>query len=745
MRLSSGLLLAGASGAFGQFTRFTNSSTSAVESTTTSIVDTTSLETTTTTSALPTEAEFTLNLKNAVLGPGASFYPPPDGDSILLRPGSSSGARVRRQEDDTSLPTLVPGTALPPLPSGLPLPAFFTMPFSIPSYIWDPYFPLGPLFLVVSSVVYDSDFDRKRAEASDCVLEVLADGVVVAVEPINSSSQGSVEISSNPFRAPREVEFTYRQTCGSSSRIVGAIVNNVVAKLAPEGATATPIPSIPIRTEPATGTNSEGATTNSDGETIVPTGTNSEGATTNSEGETVFPTDTAINTNSEGATTNSEGETIFPTETTAETAVETNSEGATTTSYGETTIAIGTATGTTTSTASSTSSTATSPAGFPGDIGVFSLFGCVGSTAGFPSFTLAQSSESMDLETCAGLCTGRSYFGVYDTACYCGDVIDAADTSRVTLDLCDIQCPGDDTQFCGGDAPSAKLHRRQSVPNSRLLTVYAAAEAAVTITDSVTQTVTDQETIVTTYTTTVAGALSTTTQAVTATLICFAGKCYSSSSSDVAVYIFIEINSSDYDGQWVYISEPCSCAGGQRYVPKFCSRGSCSGITVYKPQECHDWYNYSNFFVASDCDTCAKGKIMYQPWENAWGTPDNCNDDVPVCKGYECPSQHNGGSHHGGHNGKGNSTAYGGPSGGSHPRPNGGSNSGPKGGSNGGSQPNSNGDPSSGPSSGSDQSPNGSNGGSAKDTQPSTVPVVSGASKQAIGIFSLLTAIAAFL
>lgn len=86
MRLSPGLLLAGASGAFGQFTRFTNSSTSAVESTTTSIRDTTSLDTTTTTSALPTEAEFTLNLKNAVLGPGASFYPPPDGDSMCVLP-----------------------------------------------------------------------------------------------------------------------------------------------------------------------------------------------------------------------------------------------------------------------------------------------------------------------------------------------------------------------------------------------------------------------------------------------------------------------------------------------------------------------------------------------------------------------------------------------------------------------------------------------------------------------------------
>jgi hypothetical protein len=326
------------------------------------------------------------------------------------------------------------------------------------------------------------------------------------------------------------------------------------------------------------------------------------------------------------------------------------------------------------------------------------------------------------------------------SACYCGDVIDAADTSRVTLGLCDLECPGDDTQFCGGDAPSAKLHRRQNVPNSRLLTVYAAAEAAVTVTDSVTQTVTDQETVITTYTTTVTGASSTVTQAVTATLVCFAGKCYSSSSSDVTVYIFIEINGSDRDGQWVYISEPCSCAGGQRYVPKFCSEGSCSGITVYKPQECHDWYNYSNFFVASDCDTCTQGKIMYQPWENSWGTPDNCNDDVPVCKGHECPSQHNGGgSQHGSHNANGNATAHEGSSGGSHPRPNGGTNSGSKGGFHGGTQSNPNG----ASSSGSDRSPNGSNGSSPKDAEPSVVPVISGACKQAIGLLSLLAAIAA--
>ncbi|KAI1046431.1 hypothetical protein LB505_012810 [Fusarium chuoi] len=308
------------------------------------------------------------------------------------------------------------------------------MPFIVPYYILDdPFFPFGPLFYVSTSISYN--FFRKRAEASNCVLEVLADGVVVAVEPINSSSQGTFEFSSNPFRTGRTVEFTYRETCGSSSRTVGAIVNKIVAKLAPEGAISTPIPSIPIRTESTTGTNSEIATTDSDERTAVTTGTNSEGATTNSEGETSIPTETA--TNSEGATTNSEDETIIPTETSpgtnsegattnsegetvirTETATNTNSEGATTNSEGETIVPTGTATGTATSTVSSAFSTATSPAGFPGEIGLFSLFslfGCVGSTAGFPTFTLAQSSESMHLEICADLCTGRAYFGVYDT------------------------------------------------------------------------------------------------------------------------------------------------------------------------------------------------------------------------------------------------------------------------------------------------------------------------------------------
>ncbi|RKL36336.1 hypothetical protein BFJ70_g7265 [Fusarium oxysporum] len=76
------------------------------------------------------------------------------------------------------------------------------------------------------------------------------------------------------------------------------------------------------------------------------------------------------------------------------------------------------------------------------------------------------------------------------------------------------------------------------------------------------------------------------------------------------------------------------------------------------------------------------------------------------------------------------------------PSPNGGSNSGSKCGSSGGSQTSSNGGSSSGSSFGSNQGPNGSIGGGPKDTQPSIVPVISWACKQAIEMLSLLATIA---
>ncbi|KAF9767701.1 hypothetical protein IL306_015103 [Fusarium sp. DS 682] len=545
--------------------------TSSAPATTSFGTTATSIETTTASSASSIPS-FVLDLRNAILGPGASFYPPPDGDSILMSPVASDSTLNRRQLPKPP-PFTVPNSSI--VYYKIQLPSIF---INVPSRI---------INITISST--DPAKFRKRAERSPCVFEVLVDGEVVHAEPITGNS-GDLELSTNPFPQKDSNELTFRQLCSGVN--VDIILQGVVIKDG-RGASSTPIPSISIGTatsiqtgdstetnsadfttnsegdtvfptETVTGANSERAITNSEGETVVTTGTtsiqtgdstetNSADFTTNSEGETVFPTDTATGANSADFTTNSEGETIFPTGT----ATAATSEGATTNSEGETIFPTGTATGTITS----ASSTATLPAGFPGDVGDFTLFGCVASTAGFPTFTLAESSPLMDLNICATLCAGRAYFGVYDTSCYCGDEIDAADTSRVNLDQCDIECPGDTTQFCGGESRS-RLRARQAIPSNRLLTVYTAAEAAVTLTESVTQTVTDQETVVTTFTTTVTRASGIATEAVTATLLCSAGKCQSSNSDDVAVYIFVEINGKDYDGQWIYVSEPCACAGG---------------------------------------------------------------------------------------------------------------------------------------------------------------------------------------
>ncbi|KAF5698598.1 hypothetical protein FGLOB1_11949 [Fusarium globosum] len=730
MRLSSGILLASASSAFSQFnqfTRFTNTSTSAVETSisptefeTSSVPSTASIETTSTSvesTASSSFAPIVFNLKDAILGPGASFYPPPDGDTILMSP-VASGSTLKRRAGPVPFPVIAPLI--------LPNNAVSTFKQQISSDLASAL-GIGSYRIPITNVscggaiVCPNGF-RKRAESSPCAFQVISNGEVIQIQPIPEDFSGSIVISTNPFVLQLENELKLQQACGDV--IVPVIIAGVTLKDA-QGATPTPIPTPSIgvptgsETDSATETNTAEFTTNSEGETILPT-TNNQDFTTNSKGETVSPTGTDITTNSEGATTNSEGETVFPT---------------------------GTSTG-----PISASSTSTSVAGFPGDVGGFTLFGCAGSTAGFPTYTFAESSQSMDLNVCAGLCEGRAYFGVHDTACYCGDVYDFDSTVFYNLDQCDIECPGDKTQFCGGEVEN-KLRARQAISSNILLTLYARAEAIVSLAESVTQTVTNQETIVTTFTT-VASGESIATEVVTATLICVDGKCHSSSSKNVAVYIFVEINGSDCDGQWVYISEPCP--GGQQYIPHLCSDGKCASLNVYKPQQCPDWYNYKSFFVPSDCTTCAQGKISYQPWNKSWGMPDNCNDQVPICDTLECPSQQPVVKPH--HGISWNSTIpHGGSGGGYSPSPNGGSSGGSSSGSNGGSSSGSNGGLSGGSSGGSGS---GSNGGSSSGSQgdtggsgssgskgsyPSTAPVISGAIKQTSGVLSLLVGLLALL
>jgi hypothetical protein len=561
MRFTPGLLLALASSISAQ--RFTNSSVPATESATT------------TGTALPTEsagAPKPVDLGDAQLGAGCAFVDGPDGSKAIRMSAPANGV------------------------------ASFTVGGANPEGI-DVGDLISVLFQLLAELLQDT---RKRAD-SDCTLEVSLNGQSVFSEALQSSG-GFVDRSSSGAPATADApELSFVQTCGSNP-IAATIAGVKVAAGSGSGGNGG---GNPIVTD-TTLTNSEGEPTATVTDTIVPTdtetetNTNSEGATTNSEGETVTATGTETATNSEGATTNSEGETVTATET-------------------------------------APTSTGTSAAGFPGSIGDFALFGCVGSSKGFPTFELAESSGSMDLDRCASLCEGRSYFGVHDEDCYCGDEINDDNTKRVNLDSCDIECPGDDSEFCGGDAPvSSRLSRRQSaIPNTILLTVYISVGGAdVTLTDALTATVTDQSTITTTFTTTIEDATTTQTQTVTAVYECYNGQCYPETGNNVhIVYIFKPYPGEECDGQYVYISEACSCKGGSQYVPKYCSNGDCHGLTVYKPEQCDDWYNYDTCYTPANCDTCEHGQVVYKPWENNYGTPDHPNTpEVPVCSSSGCPS-----------------------------------------------------------------------------------------------------------
>ncbi|KAF5988803.1 hypothetical protein FBULB1_1261 [Fusarium bulbicola] len=693
MRLSSFLLAACASSAFGQFNqnfkRFTNTS---IPTTTTSGSVPSSIDTSayTTSSTAPSSAP--ISLGTAQLGAGASYTTALDGSaavSLFIRNGVAT---------------------------------FRLVPFLA-------RFAGLRVFVVFSILVRPPPRGLKRQVFDGCTLQVQVDGQTIYQEIMSDTGGSEVGQRSNPVRLNAEgrPDLQYSLTCGSDA--VEVVVSHLSFDQAGEDAETTPIAPLPTGTETpgGTNTNSEGFTTNSEGETVSPPGTNSAGFTTNSNGETVFPT----GTNSAGFTTNSNGETIFPT---------------------------GTATGTEDETSAPT---ATSLAGFPDFVDAFALFGCVGSSDGFPTFELAESDTSMDLDQCSTLCRGRAYFGVYDTDCYCGDEIDGEDTTRVELDSCDIECPGDFSQFCGGDAQRRRMHRRQTISSDRLLTVYVSAGGQTdVVTDEVTRTVTDQSTFVTTFATTVAGPVTTATERV--------------------VYIFVEADCGACNREWVYIPEVCDCQGGFQYVPHFCFGGSCSGKTVYKSQECHDWWNHKDFYVPADCEECSGGEIIYKPWENSWGTPENCKpEEIPACEGQRCPPLYptnNKGQNGGGSSDHGGSSHPGKPYGGSNGGSNGGSSYGDqsKGSNDNGSKgdvPECTGDDCTGTYGGeSNSKPNGSHEFSGGDTHGEPAPgskptgpaegsgshgeqapggeppgaptVVSGAGKQAANFFVLLAAIA---
>ncbi|KAI8723586.1 hypothetical protein NCS52_00214500 [Fusarium sp. LHS14.1] len=115
----------------------------------------------------------------------------------------------------------------------------------------------------------------------------------------------------------------------------------------------------------------------------------------------------------------------------------------------------------------------------PDRIGNYSYIGCFGSRTGFLTFEETSQSGDMTIQSCIDVCGGSTYIGVYEQTCYCADRLDANTRAVADESNCNVPCPGNDEQLCGGLAaiPTSNSRRwmlaRRDAPSTVLLTVYA--------------------------------------------------------------------------------------------------------------------------------------------------------------------------------------------------------------------------------------------------------------------------------
>ncbi|KAJ9136598.1 hypothetical protein NKR23_g9802 [Pleurostoma richardsiae] len=299
---------------------------------------------------------------------------------------------------------------------------------------------------------------------------------------------------------------------------------------------------------------------------------------------------------------------------------------------GTTSSASETTTGASETTSSAPASASTSAAAdfFPDTVGAFSFLGCLGSEENFPSYSLILTSQDMDIEMCTSACADHVYAGLYDTECFCADL--NTNNTVVAEGQCNLPCPGDETEHCGGISQSSRLARRQAgVPDNALLTAYVNT-LLLGVAPAVTSTVTAVSTAVATETSVVAsvstitscapgdtachiGSLTTATfttvttavsVSVSTTTICVSGYCN-------AAYIFEVCNGTPAADEIVFVIEACSCRGGHAFVPAPCSGEACSGLTVYRPVPCSgSTPGGAVVYQPQACDHCSGGVTFIQ-------------------------------------------------------------------------------------------------------------------------------------
>ncbi|KAL0942739.1 WSC domain-containing protein [Colletotrichum truncatum] len=145
----------------------------------------------------------------------------------------------------------------------------------------------------------------------------------------------------------------------------------------------------------------------------------------------------------------------------------------------------------------------------PINVGGFTYLGCYGSSSSFPTFVLSLSAEAMTNDRCIAQCapTGKRYAATFGRDCFCGDFMDDVNQIRTPEDQCNLSCPGNSRQRCGGRATDPVLKAKRQLPGviSAVVrfSIYVRAGAAPgapsgTITTTITTTVTGRVATITT-------------------------------------------------------------------------------------------------------------------------------------------------------------------------------------------------------------------------------------------------------
>ncbi|CCF34940.1 hypothetical protein CH063_06839, partial [Colletotrichum higginsianum] len=113
----------------------------------------------------------------------------------------------------------------------------------------------------------------------------------------------------------------------------------------------------------------------------------------------------------------------------------------------------------------------------------YAFIGCLGSPSGYESFVQVGQDPNMTQERCVNLSQGRQYGGVFNDTCFVSDSLQR--TALLTAASCNLPCPGNAGQICGGLANATTLGRRtyygsqvsrRAAPPNILLTLFGRVE-----------------------------------------------------------------------------------------------------------------------------------------------------------------------------------------------------------------------------------------------------------------------------